>query len=70
MLFRSLYLAQYADAVLFVVRWSQTAQSEVRSALAQLDQSRKPETPVLTVLNQIARGQNHYGRDYSGYYEE
>jgi len=65
-----LYLAQYADAVLFVVRWSQTAQSEVRSALAQLDQSRKPETPVLTVLNQIARGQNHYGRDYSGYYEE
>ena len=31
-----LYLSQYADALLFVVRWSSTAQAEVRSALSRL----------------------------------
>ncbi len=64
-----LYLAQYADAVLFVVRWSSTAQTEVRAALGRFDQAKKPQAPVLGVLNQQVRGPTRYGKNYSGYYK-
>lgn len=47
-----LYLAGHADAVLFVVKWSATAQIDVRSALEQLALMSRPGTPILTALNQ------------------
>ncbi|WMT86757.1 Wzz/FepE/Etk N-terminal domain-containing protein [Pelagibacterium sp. 26DY04] len=65
-----LYLSQYADAVLFVVRWSATAQSEVRAAISRLEQAKTPDAPVVAVLNQQAGGQARYGKSYQGYYEE
>jgi capsular exopolysaccharide synthesis family protein len=63
-----LYLAQYADAVLLVVRWSSTAQTEVRAALGRFDQAKKPQAPVLAVLNQQVHGPTRYGKNYNGYY--
>jgi|TARA_A100001391_G_scaffold196597_2_gene175424 capsular exopolysaccharide synthesis family protein len=64
-----LYLSQYADAVVFVVRWSSTAQAEVRNALGRLDQAKNPEAPMLAILNQQVRSQSRYGKNYDGYYE-
>lgn len=64
-----LYLSQYADALLFVVRWSSTAQAEVRSALSRLEQAKNPEAPILGVLNQQVRSQSRYGKSYEHYYD-
>lgn len=44
-------LARHADAVLFIVRWSSTAQSVVREAIGQLASARQLARPVLTILN-------------------
>lgn len=64
-----LYLSQYADGVLFVVRWSSTAQAEVRTALNRLEQAKNPNAPVLAVLNQQVRSHSRYGKNYDGYYD-
>lgn len=64
-----LYLSQYADALLFVVRWSSTAQAEVRSALSRLEQAKNPDAPILGVLNQQVRSQSRYGKSYEHYYD-
>lgn len=64
-----LYLSQYADAVVFVVRWSSTAQAEVRNALSRLEQAKNPEAPMLAILNQQVRSQSRYGKNYNGYYD-
>lgn len=47
-----LYLSGHADAVLFVVKWSATAQIDVRGALERLALMSRPGTPILTALNQ------------------
>lgn len=60
-----LYLARHADIVLFVVKWSSTAQSLVRMAIAQLDATRKTPPDILTVLNQQARVPKAYARRYA-----
>ncbi|WP_196259697.1 polysaccharide biosynthesis tyrosine autokinase [Pelagibacterium limicola] len=64
----AIYLARHADAVLFIAKWSSTAQSEVRSALERLGGSMR-NPPILTVLNQQAETRAGYGRAYGGYYE-
>lgn len=64
-----LYLSQYADAVLFVVRWSSTVQTEVRTELSRLEQAKNPNAPVLAVLNQQVRSHSRYGKNYDGYYD-
>jgi len=58
------YVSQYADAVLFVVRWSSTAQAEVRKALARLEQAKNPRALTLGVLNQKTRGKKRHDRTY------
>lgn len=57
----ALYLARHADAIVTVVKGFSTAQADVRTAIARLEESRRPGTPLFTVLNQhddfaIARG--------------
>lgn len=51
----ALHLARFADAVLMVVRWAHTPQSEVRQALAQLADAVPPGASLVMVLNR-ARG--------------
>lgn len=60
-----LYLARYADIVLFVIKWSSTAQSLVRSAISQLDASCETQIKVLTVLNQQSHMPKAYERRYA-----
>lgn len=60
-----LHLARYADAILFVVKWSSTAQTEVRGALDRLTAGRWAGPPILPVLNQQAGA--YRGKDDSYY---
>lgn len=64
----ALYLAQYADIVLLVVKWAATAQSDVRGALRRLDEARPPQTPLLTLLNQTRDAAPGYGPDADRYH--
>lgn len=63
-----LYLSQYADAVLMVVRWSATDQAELRDAIGRLDQARNAEAPLLMMLSQQVPERSRYGKSYDGYY--
>lgn len=66
----ALYLSRFADAVVFVVKWATSQQSSVRSAIAALEEAKRPEVEILGVLNQVQgeeRSQRRYG---SGYYRD
>lgn len=55
------YLAQHADAIIYVVRYATTTQGEVREALAQLRAHRDGDTHFVGVLNLEERGDSTYG---------
>ena len=60
------YVARHADAVLLCFRFSETAQSDIRMAYQRAEESVRPDTPILAVLNHDAgRGRNYYGAYYS-----
>lgn len=63
-----LYLAEMADVILYLVKWSGTPQQEVRSAVASLKSSKRPNTPVLLAINQQNGRAARYGGRYSAYY--
>src|SRR5690606_5732198 len=65
-----LYLAKFADAIAFVVRWASTSQQDARDAVHSLDAARRPETPMLAVLNQQEGSAASYRNKYAGYYSE
>lgn len=65
-----LYLAQYADHVVFVVRWAETSQSEAKAAIAALRDVVPPGVGTLAVLNLQTRDQLPYRYGYSDYYTE
>ncbi|WP_375450524.1 GumC family protein [uncultured Devosia sp.] len=65
-----LYLAQYATAVIFVVRWANTPQVESRKALTALRESTKQVVPITVVLNQQELSRNDYQVRYGEYYVE
>jgi succinoglycan biosynthesis transport protein ExoP len=65
-----IYLAQFADAVVFVVRWASTSQSEVRVAVRSLGDALRPHVEMVSVLAQSARPSTYYYGKYAGYYSE
>lgn len=64
------YLAQYADAVVQVVRFITTTQSEAREAAAQTQEMMRPDASFYAVLSHEERGGARYGyyAKYGGYY--
>lgn len=62
-----LHLARYADIILFVVRWSSTAQALVRDAIGQLETTRLRPPQILTVLNGQGDAPQAYERRYGTY---
>jgi len=48
------YLARFADAVVMVSKWAATSQAEIKSAARTMRSSVRPNTPIVTVLNQSA----------------
>lgn len=63
-----LYIAPFADAILFVARWASTSQIEARKSVASLAAAKSPETPIITVLNQQDESRATYQRKYGDYY--
>jgi capsular exopolysaccharide synthesis family protein len=65
-----LYLARYADAIVFVIRWATTPQQVVVSAIGRLRSTMKPSAKILPALNQQEGRSASYGRYYSTYYTD
>jgi capsular exopolysaccharide synthesis family protein len=63
-----LYVASRADAIVFVVRYSQTPQREVRAAMRALLGAKRPATEIIPVLNQKRTRESGYRGQYSDYY--
>jgi polysaccharide biosynthesis transport protein len=61
----TLYLAQHADAAVFVIHWASTPQLEAKRAFDQLQSAMPTNTFRLLVLNQLQTAlgkQRHYGQ--------
>ncbi len=65
-----LYLAQFADVAVYVVRWASTSQQDARSGFNALAEVLPSGTEILAVLNQQDRSRASYRYAYSNYYTE
>jgi len=66
-----LYLAGYADLIVFVVMSGRTSQTEARLALSQLRAARPEDGPILAVLNGQERASARYKSSYGyAYYSD
>lgn len=65
----ALYLARYADIVVFVVRWASTSQTQARKSIAALAENAPAGTPVTVVLNQKEKSKREDNYQYSGYFK-
>jgi capsular exopolysaccharide synthesis family protein len=63
-----LYLAPHADAVVFVVRFAATPQSEARQSLARLQAALRPGLDVVAALNQQDGTGERGMKSYAAYY--
>lgn len=66
----ALYLARHADAIVFVLRWANTPQSSAKRAFAALQESKRPDANIVTILNQQERAKIAGYSSYSNYYDE
>ncbi|MDP1669075.1 Wzz/FepE/Etk N-terminal domain-containing protein [Phaeovulum sp.] len=62
------YLAGYGDTLVMVVRFGVTSQSDVRSAMAMLNESKSPNAEVIAALNHQPSSAKSYR--YAGYYTD
>lgn len=65
-----MYIAPHADAVVFVVRWASTPQSDVRKAMNILQTSKADNAEILSIINQQEMSAAAYYNKYGGYYSE
>jgi len=63
-----LYIAPFADAIVFVTRWASTSQLDVKEALASLTAAKAPAVEIIAVLNQQDETKVAYMRKYGSYY--
>ena len=63
-----LYIAPFADAIMYVVRWASTSQSEAKKGISALASAKAPETDIVVVLNQQDESRASYQRKYGSYY--
>ncbi len=66
----ALYLARYADAVVYVVQWAATSQSHIRHTYQPFKDVLKQGACVVPILNQQDMGSMLYFRRYGHYYHE
>jgi succinoglycan biosynthesis transport protein ExoP len=63
------HIAPYADAILFVTRWSVTNQTEAKRAVSRLLEGCDYPPVILSVLNQQEGfSSRYYSKRYGGYY--
>ena len=64
----ALYLAQYADVLIEVVRYAATSQRDARAALRELVQAKRDDTEIVCVLNAQQQSRSENKRRFGGYY--
>lgn len=64
------YIAPLVDAILYVVRWAGTSQTEAREGIRTLSLAAGDKTPVMTVLSQQEVNRASYRQKYGSYYAE
>lgn len=62
------YVAPHVDAIVFVTRWASTSQTDARKGVAGLVAAKRPEVPIVCVLNQQDETKTSYYRKYGDYY--
>lgn len=65
-----LYIAPFADMIVFVARWAATSQIEAKRAIESLRGSKRPDAEIVAVLNQQSEARSSYYKKYGGYYSE
>lgn len=65
-----LYLAKYADLIVYVIRWAKTPQSITVKALKKLGESKREDAKVVALLNQQELGQSTQYYAYRDYYSD
>jgi capsular exopolysaccharide synthesis family protein len=65
-----LYIAPFADKIVFVARWAATSQTEAKRAIESLRGTKRPDTEIVAVLNQQNEARSSYYKKYGGYYSE
>lgn len=63
-----LYIAPFADVIVFVVKWASTAQRDARKTLASLNAVKRPGSTILAVLNQQDESRRADRRKYGDNY--
>ncbi|MDB5586557.1 MAG: hypothetical protein JWP26_1527 [Devosia sp.] len=66
----TLYIAQHADVIVFVVRYASTPQTEARKALASLGAAKSHGAEILAVLNQQDSSAPGYSKRYGAYFSQ
>jgi polysaccharide biosynthesis transport protein len=66
----AVHLAQFADAVVLVVKWARTTQPDVRAAASTLKAAMSANASFVAVLNQSPARGAAYSAAYSNYYGE
>lgn len=64
----ALYLAQYVDLIVTVVRYATTSQRDVRAALRELGEAKQDGAEVICVLNAQQQSKSNNKRRFGGYY--
>jgi succinoglycan biosynthesis transport protein ExoP len=64
----ALYLAQYVDLIITVVRYAVTSQRDVRAALRELGEAKEDDAEIICVLNAEQQSKSSNKRRFGGYY--
>lgn len=63
-----LYIAPFADAIMYVVRWASTSQNEAKKSISALASAKSSDAEIVVVLNQQDESRGSYQRKYGSYY--
>ena len=64
-----LYIAPFADIILFCTKWSSTSQLDAGKAVASLNGARREESEIFAILNQQDDSTRSYRQKYGNYYD-
>lgn len=66
----ALHLAQYANVIVIVTRFSATSQRDARAALEAISEAKRDDAEIMLVLSQVDQSKFLNRRKYGGYYSE
>lgn len=65
-----LYIAPFADVIIFCAKWASTSQIDAKKAISNLSSVTRAGVEILCALNQQDYSFRAYRRKYGGYYEK